>query len=273
MGKRIDLTGQRFGMLVVESFAYMSKDRHTVWNCRCDCGGTTVSDSHNLKRGHTTSCGCKLKNRINLVSVGERFDRLVVQSHIGPDQYGSIHWRCICDCGNVTDVKNYDLTSGHTRSCGCLRPDATSASITTHGLSYSRLYRVWSGMIARCTIPSCTGYNNYGGRGITICDEWKSDFLSFYKWAISHGYQKGLTIDRKDVNGDYCPENCRWATKKQQANNKRGTTYIVYNGLSMTISEASEQYGIPRDVLSRRIRDGWSDENAIELPLHKHRSK
>lgn len=152
---------------------------------------------------------------------GRRFGRLVVVKY-----HGNSQWLCKCDCGNTAIVFSSALNRGATQSCGCLHRERASKANITHGKSKTRLYDVWNGMKERCLNPMSLNYQNYGGRGITICDEWQKSFESFEKWAMENGFDPNLpfhkcSLDRIDNSKGYCPENCRWVTYSEQARNRR----------------------------------------------------
>ena len=183
---------------------------------------------------------------------GQRFGRLTVVEYAGKNRRNRTLWKCICDCGNETIARLDALKSGDKRSCGCLNRENKSRECiernTTHGMSHTRLYRVWCEMRRRCNDSKVPEYKNYGARGIKVCAEWKNDFRSFNDWAIKNGYDKtaargNCTIDRIDVNGDYCPENCRFVDSMVQGSNKRNNKRITHNGITMTQSEWARHYG------------------------------
>lgn len=131
------------------------------------------------------------------------------------------YWECLCDCGKTFYRSTSNINASTNPSCGCMSSKTKLQTITKHNLRYTRLYRIYYGMRARCYNPKTRAYKYYGERGITICDEWLSDFTKFYEWSINNGYSDELTIDRIDVNGNYEPANCRWVDMKTQIHNRR----------------------------------------------------
>lgn len=182
---------------------------------------------------------------------GERFERLTAVRRTG--SYNSkTMWLCRCDCGKEVEARLSDLVGGKVKSCGCLRKEkaaATGKHHMKHGMTKSRIWSIWSGMRRRCV--SNPNYLN-----ISVCQAWE-DFESFYSWAIKSGYSDDLTLDRIDVYGDYAPKNCRWATYKQQENNRRNTVYIFAFGERKTLTEWCELTGLKRATIAQRLKAGW----------------
>ena len=205
---------------------------------------------------------------------GERFGKLVAIKTIGKNKNGGYLWQCKCDCGNEIIANVGNLKNGHTKSCGCLRVDRCKTNFTKHGLEHTRLYGIWSDMRLRCYDEKNIAYHRYGGRGITICDEWKNDVKAFYDWATANGYKDSLTIDRIDNDGNYCPENCRWATVKEQASNRRSNILVTHNGKTQTMKKWANEVGTPYKVVWARMQKlGWSAERALTEPVKKGKWK
>lgn len=206
---------------------------------------------------------------------GVRIGRLTVVSRAPNDLRGKPRWNCKCDCGNSCLVSSTALLSGYTHSCGCLRRERAAVSHAKHGgckrSRRDRLYGVWNSMKQRCENPRSSSYENYGGRGIAVCAEWKNSYEAFRSWAIDNGYDPdtdpGLcTIDRIDVDGDYEPSNCRWADAKKQANNCRNNRRVTAFGKTQTAAEWADETGIKYPTILFRLRNGWDPETALTLP-------
>lgn len=175
------------------------------------------------------------------------------------------YWRCKCVCGNeITRNAQYLKNTRYFQNCGCVSSKLNKERATIHGDHKTRLYGIWASMKKRCLSKNNCNYPRYGGRGIKVCDEWL-DYLTFKKWALSNGYSDDLTIDRIDVNGNYCPENCRWATMKEQQNNRRNNKKITYNNETHTVSEWAEITHISRHTLDFRFNNNWPLEIALTL--------
>lgn len=196
--------------------------------------------------------------------VGQRFGRLTVIGRAPNKATGNSQWVCQCDCGNITVVKRTSLFNKTSQSCGCLRNETMKEKMTTHGLSQTKLYTVWEGIKRRCNNPDYCLYKGYGARGIRVCEAWL-DFENFYDWAIRNGYKKGLSIERIDNNGNYEPSNCKWATKKEQARNRRSNKLITYKGETHCVYEWAEILGINKKTLSTRLFRGWEIEKAFNF--------
>lgn len=195
---------------------------------------------------------------------GNQYGFLTVIKRHGLDKQGQYTFECRCICGNTTIVTGSNLRSGNSRSCGC-----QGIGVEHHKESKTKLYRIWAGIIARTEIHSATGYEIYGGRGIRVCNEWRSSFVAFRDWAYSNGYEDGLTIERMNNDGPYSPDNCRWATIKEQANNKRNTVWITSNGETRNVQEWAKILDVRPGTIRERIIRGWSEDDAINRPFRK----
>lgn len=207
-----------------------------------------------------------MNNNNNDDLVGRRVNHLVVISREGRDKNRNSLWKCRCDCGKEILVRGFTLRSHDIFSRGC-----ENKRCITHGESKTKLYHVWQGMKNRCSNSNYHQYYLYGGRGISVCDEWM-DYIVFKEWALSHGYQLGLTLDRINTDGNYCPENCRWVTQKEQQNNKRTNRTIAYNGETHSLMEWCELLQLNYERVSSRLDYGWTFEDAISLPKNSCRA-
>lgn len=196
---------------------------------------------------------------------GQKFGKLTAKEYAGSSNKKTM-WLCVCDCGNEIISYATNLKSGHTISCGCAKTPAK-------GLSSSRVYRIYKGMISRCYEQTNKDYASYGARGITVCDEWLGEhgLFNFVDWARKNRYSDDLTLDRIDVNGNYDPSNCRWATNIEQANNKRNNITLTYNGETKTIPEWSRELNLSAGLLRQRKKLGWTDKQCIETKVGEKR--
>lgn len=228
---RNDITGQIFGLLIVNGYAHGGKNSH--WHCTCECGAKIIVPLPNLKSGNTTKCNAVFHmDGQNLADItGKSFGRLKVVSikqkarpRLKDGTQLRTLWDCICECGNPCVVDAQNLKSGHTRSCGCLLIDTN----TTHGCCAKdlRLYGIWRNMISRCENENDSGYSDYGERGITVCNEWH-DVSIFFEWAYKSGYVYPLTIERVNVDLNYFPNNCTWIPQPEQNWNKRNSVGVA----------------------------------------------
>jgi hypothetical protein len=206
---------------------------------------------------------------------GMRFGRLLVIHRV--ENIGKrAAWLCLCDCGANVIVQSTSLTRGNTKSCGCLQKDIAretgSRLLTKHGRfkKNKRLYKIWKHIIERCNDTKFKYYKDYGGRGIKICNAWMC-FDNFYQWALNNGYSDNLTIDRINVDGNYEPGNCRWATPKMQSRNRRSNKLITFNGVTKTYAEWDEYLGFPAGTIRIRKFREWTDEQAITTIPRRHK--
>ena len=215
-----NLIGKKFNKLtVIDSTSESTFSDGYVCECVCDCGNKTFATTNALKAGKKKSCGCL--GRIDLK--GQRFGRLTVLGY-DDSRNNRVYWKCICDCGRYCSIATKELRNGDTRSCGCLMSELNSERMLTHGESKTRLYHIWKQMRQRCNNPNDSSYFEYGEIGVKVCSEWE-DYLVFRDWAVECGYTDVLSLDRINPFGDYCPENCKWSDKYEQARNKRQSYY------------------------------------------------
>lgn len=200
---------------------------------------------------------------------GLTFGRLKVIKFIGHDKKKGDLWECECNCSNHTIkiIAAKSLVRGNTKSCGCLSREATikrNKDNAKYHPNNKNIFGIWIGMKDRCYNPHHVKFEHYGGRGIIICDEWL-EYSNFEKWAIENGFKKGLTIERLDSNGNYCPENCKWATWKEQQNNKRNNKWITYKGKTKTLSQWCEELDLNYGRTKARLNSlHWTVEEAFE---------
>lgn len=203
---------------------------------------------------------------------GQKFGRLTVKKFHETKNKKS-YWNCVCECGTEKIVRRDQLKSGRTKSCGCLNIEKLKDGRNhSHGFSKSRLYRTYHSMKVRCLNPNNKDYKDYGGRGIKICDEWLNDFIIFRNWAIENGYNDDLTIERIDVNGNYEPSNCKWVTRKVQSRNTRQNRMITINNQTKCLSDWCSYFNISRATVKDRLRNGWTEIDAITKPVDKRKS-
>ena len=268
MGAFVDLTGCVFGELTVKARAE-NKGKETMWLCECSCGNTKIVSGGNLRNGYTKSCGCRQYAGIKaynedkaLKLEGKRFGRLLVTSRHKSSRKGRTMWDCICDCGNTCVACGRDLVQGDTRSCGCLHDELLMRRVVKHGLSrvgkrdprYLRLYTINT----RCYNPKHPRYKDYGGRGIKVCFEWNvyenpRALENWLRFCDETGYREGLTIERKDVEGDYTPTNCLWIPLREQYFNTRRTVRLS-NG---------------RPLIQVCIELGFFEKSADDMKLYR----
>jgi hypothetical protein len=164
--------------------------------------------------------------------VGQKYNRLtIIAEAYRKDNRTFVTAKC--DCGKIIDCQLYKIQTSHTQGCGCVKPKKRTHNLSNHGL-----YKVWQGIKARCYEKYAINYHNYGGRGIQMCEDWKSNFQPFYDWAMKNNWQKGLQIDRRNNDQNYCPENCEVVTNYENAQNKRTTKFVVFDTILFTLSEA-----------------------------------
>lgn len=253
-----DKTGMTFGRLTV-----LNRDHGIHWRVMCVCGNEKVVEGGSLVKGDTQSCGCIRKDvglKRRLDRVGQVFGRLTVVSRID-----RVHVVAKCDCGNVITAQTGNLISGTTKSCGCLARELSSIRTTTHGMSKSKSYKRWTGLIQRVLNPDNKAAKHYSLKGVTVCDRWLS-FENFY--ADMGEAPPGCSLDRIDNDGPYSPENCRWATPKEQADNRSSSVWIEFQGERMVLFDWARRLGVRYSTMQRRLKD-WPLERALTEPSNR----
>lgn len=261
----LNLSGKKFGRLTAIEFAFKSKYRE-FWKFVCECGKTKIIYLYDVKRGKTKSCGCNrvirmMENKLARKDLtNKKFGRLLVLKEVDTPENKkkkNLYWLCLCDCGNKKVICSKYLMTNNVLSCGCLQKE----NKTKHGMCGSSIYKKWIRMLGRCRNKNNFKYKDYGGRGVNVCEDWHK-FENFYRDMGE--CPVGLSIDRIDNNGDYCKENCRWASMKEQNRNKRKTIFITYNGETKCLGEWAEIKGIKYITLFKRIKRNWTTEKIFD---------
>lgn len=252
----IDLTGKKVNFLTVMERSENSKSGATMWLCKCDCGNEKEFRSNLLTKGKAYSCGCKRRKPPikDITGFENEYLKVLGLSEIRTTNARCHHWICICkSCGKEFIADTGRIKSEGVKGCGCTHYKKVSESRKTHGMTNTRLYSIWAGMKSRCYNKNEAAYKNYGGRGITVCEEWKNNFESFYEWSLKNGYSDSLTIDRIENDKGYSPENCRWATNIEQVRNRRCALLYTINGKEKTLKEWCDIYNQKYKVVYNRI--------------------
>jgi hypothetical protein len=261
--------GQRFGRLVFIRAIDQDRNGKVRGEFACDCGSTASKSISIVASGHTSSCGCgsTWSNAVKPV-IGEKWGRLTVIEDGGRGHRGQAMVVAECSCGSRGQYSLTALRRGSTKSCGCLKADGSTA-YATHGHTRkgkpTPTYLTYWNMLARCTNPKSDHWHSYGGRGIEVCERWLKSFENFL--SDMGECPPGLTLDRKEVNGNYEVSNCRWATDDEQANNKRTSHFVEFNGERLTVSQWAERLGIKVNALYARLNTRkWPIEKALTTP-------
>ena len=211
--------------------------------------------------------------------IGVKTGDVTVVDFFGRGTGGEPRWLCLCSCGKKWDVSASSIRRGRLRSCGCRKLEFMSAASKKHGQSYGKNenggpateYKIWQGIKSRCFNPKCTQYKNYGARGITMCESWRTSFEQFLKDVGKR--PSGTCIDRINNNGNYEPGNVRWVTQRQQMNNTRLSVRVEFDGVSKTLAEWAREKGLDYRTFYSRLRHGWSVERAITEPATRKKKR
>jgi len=275
MSKRLDLVGQTFSRLSVLKFSHINKGC-SYWLCLCICGNTCIVSGSKLRFGHIKSCGCIKKEKLKNL-VGQVFGLWTVISFSHFAKTGGRqrpYWNCRCDCGNEGVVRGDILKNGGSKSCGCYRKDRSLIPLPEYSYeeAYKRAKSIYKHMKQRCSNINETSFNNYGARGIKICNRWLQSFENFYE-DMGPAPSNKHSIDRINNDGNYEPSNCRWATVAENNRNKRTTHFITYKNKTQCVTDWSNELGISSYALFARLRNGWTEEEALTIPVGGRRKK
>lgn len=277
MGKINKYVGNTYGKLtVVDGGIRVERANGRLefqQRCVCTCGEICYVRTSALTSGNTSSCGCQSS------LVGKTIGMLTVLARDGKiATNGTQGYTCKCSCGTIVEREHGNLQQAIKNNikanCGCYNKNKLSEISTTHGLSRengkkTKLFMAWVSMKQRCYNTNNINYLDYGGRGITVCDEWLSDFKAFYDWSYSNGFIDGelLSIDRIDNDKGYFPDNCRWVSSKHQQRNRRTTTYLTYGNETKPLTQWAEELGLKPSTIRSRLRRGLNDEQALSLNM------
>jgi hypothetical protein len=259
------IIGEKFGLLTAVKYDH-SENGNRYYLYKCDCGNEIIAKVQLVSSGNKKSCGCLRKPMIN---TGERYNYLTA-IRFGYTKNKQAYWLFKCDCGREKIIRAFAVKNEMIKSCGCMQKILHNKAISKHGESQTLLYARYNDMIQRCYNLKKHRYDCYGGRGIKVFEEWKKDFLAFKAWAIKNNYKDGLSLERIDVNGDYCPNNCKWIPLADQSFNKRNTVLLTYNGVSKPQAVWAKELGLSSNIIYHRLRAGWSIERALTTVKEKN---
>ena len=266
----LDLTSTVYGKLtVLELTNDVSSDRSKIWKCLCICGAICNYPANKLNAGLITQCGnCGRENKVKAGKLaldlkGQRWGRLLVNNRLSQKASdGSFLWSCTCDCGKEVILSASDLNGQRIFSCGCLRSDTMRQIHTTHGMADTPTYRSWIHMRDRVLNEKHVHHDRYGGRGISICENWLNSFEAFYR-DMGPRPTEEYSIERIDNNGNYEPGNCYWATALEQARNRSNTIRLTHNGICQSIDTWVEQLKLKKSTVLYRLSLGWTHTEAL----------
>lgn len=275
MPKILNLIGQQFGRLTVKArlgIRAVNGRTHLYWSCICVCGKQTETSSYSLRSGNTRSCGCLIRDTMSEIGKrkkppkmllnlkGRTFGYLTALEPTSGRRTGAVDWKCICKCGKEMLVPSTYLTNSYVKSCGCIRKDAQVTHGASHKGEWTTEYAIWASIIQRCTNPKAPAYKNYGGRGIAVCERWRS----YENFVLDMGNRpEKLTIERIDNDKGYEPSNCRWATRSEQNRNRRNNRLLTFDGKTMCVAAWAEHTGIRAGKIISRLRRGWGTNRTL----------